>query len=245
MNALFVNPKARDDALLAENLLVFFHAQRTGGSALRHILARALGQEAIYCTQFVDKFQHWPKLTPADLQGYAVFAGHSNFEPKEMVRSQRFVTLMRHPVYRTISIYYYAKRYETQFLHPFTLENGLVDFYYKARKEHPGYFANVMCQRICGRRKFDLARDNLEANYWAVGATEKLGVFVDWLLEALSVPSEKTKDLGWDKDKYAKELQHTDMVNDILKDNLHDVALFEYMNEKYFGLPDEHYPKLT
>ena len=153
--------------------------------------------------------------------------------------------MYKRQVYRTISIYYYAKRYETQFLHPLTIDTGLVDFYYKAREAHPGYFANVMCQRICGKRKFDLAREAIEANYWAIGATEKLGVFVDWLLDALGAPPEKIKDLGWDKDKYAAQLQNTDMINDILKDNRHDVALFDYMNERYFGLPDEHYPKLA
>jgi hypothetical protein len=244
MQAIYVNSKIDDETPAADMLLAFFHGQRTGGSALRHILAEAVGPDAVFATQYAGDFEHWQHMTPEKLENIRVFAGHSNYSEIDLGRELRFISLMRHPVYRVISIYYYVKRYKTHALHHFT-ENATIDeFYYPARDKHPSYFNNVQCKRISGKYNYAAAQKAVESHMWAIGATERLSDFTDWLLPKLGAPKQDVPDLGWDKDKYIKELENAKLVEDILKDNAEDLKLFSYMNENYFGMPAEYYPGL-
>lgn len=244
MTALYVNQKIDETPLSEDALIAFFHGQRTGGSALRHILARGIGTDKVFATQYAGEFEHWHKIKPETLLGLRVFAGHSNYSQVDLGREQRYISLVRHPVYRVFSIFYYCKRYDTHALHPFTNNATMAEFYESARKRSPSYFDNVQCRRISGEMKIGPAMKALEDHMWAIGATEKLNNFTDWLLPKLGAEKEDVPDLGSDAEKYAKELKNTDLVERILNDNREDLQLFEYLNASYFGMPADLYPRL-
>ena len=232
---IYINPKFTDDLFDDEmDFLTFFHGQRTGGSALRHVIGRAWTPSELYCTQNVDNFKHWEHHDTQSFTGFKGFAGHSNYEPKDIGKRLRLITLLRHPVHRNISIYYYAKKYSNQFLHHHTEGRSLSEFYYHTQRLKPKYFDNVICRRICGRPEFEPARDMIEDSYWMVGLTEYFDDFVRKLLSGLGAPAEVQPDLGSDSLKYAEEIQNTKLVADMSENNSEDLKLFNYMNTLYF-----------
>ena len=240
---LWVNPRFAQDASEVNDLIVFFHAQRTGGSALRHLFADALGREQVYCTQFTDDFQHWERVTPSALANKTVFAGHSNFEPREMGRRLRPISLVRHPFFRTVSLYFYCKKYPNQFLHPLTEGRDLRAFYEVASAKKPVYFHNVMCRRIAGEPSCEAALASLSDRFLAVGATERLGEFVRWLFahEGLDVPGVPVQPP--DHERYAEYLTDHTFIEQVMAANREDARLFETLNAAGLGLPDDAYPK--
>jgi hypothetical protein len=216
------------------DFLLFLHAQRTGGSALRHVIANAWSRDELYCTQFVENFEHWNVVPEETLKRFKGFAGHSNFSEREFSRRLRMVTILRHPVFRTVSLYYYVRGRENHALHEAARSLTLADFYRSVRPEKKTYFDNVMCRRICGKPNYKMARERIENDFWMVGMSEYLGEFVDALLERLGKPAQETPDLGSDMDKYQEEIADSSLVAEIFENNVADAKLFAYMNEAYF-----------
>jgi len=241
MASVFINPVYDDAPYQAGDLVTFFHAQRTGGSALRHLLGAAVGKPRVYCTQFAEDFVHWENVEPARLDGVLVFAGHSNFQDRDLSRRLLPVSLMRHPVYRNISLYYYARKFQNQFLHPLTEGRGLEEFYDVASAKKPVYFNDVLCRRVCGEPSAAKAIALIESRYFVVGATERLGDFVSALFGKLGVAIPEVPAKQSDAEQYREELANEGLVARILANNPEDVALFDYLNERYFGLPAADY----
>ena len=234
---VWVNPRFAEDPPQANDLIAFFHAQRTGGSALRHLFADALGPDAVYCTQFSDDFRHWNEVSASALAEKRVFAGHSAFEPREIGRRLRPVTLVRHPFFRTVSLYYYCKKYPNQFLHDLTHGRDVRAFYEVASARKPAYFHDVMCRRIVGKPSCDAALSCLSERFLAVGATERLGEFVRWLFghEGLSVPEVPVHPA--DSERYAEHLNDQDFYAQVMAANAEDARLFETLNAAGLDAP--------
>lgn len=119
--------------------------------------------------------------------------GHFWFGLHEHVaRPSRYITLLRDPVERVVSLYYYAKLEETMSLEEF------------ARKPPFKEVDNDQVRRIagvnppvgeCTRAMLDLARENLQRHFDVVGTTERmdetlaqLNVKLGWNREVVSFP---------------------------------------------------------
>lgn len=236
MTHLYINPKFAGHRFdPTEDFLLFLHAQRTGGSALRHAIARAWSREDLYCTQFVDKFKHWHVVEQETLAPFKGFAGHSNYAERDFDRNVLMITLLRHPVMRIISLYYYVRGRDNHALNAQAKAMDLGEFYRTVRLEKKTYFDNVMCRRICGKPNFKMAKERIETDFWMVGMNEHLGEFVTALLDGLGEPQEELPLLKSDADRYAEELKDSELVAEIRENNNHDIKLFDYMNETYFN----------
>lgn len=239
---LFLNPRFIDQVIEEQDLLVFFHAQRTAGSAFRHILADAFGKDKVFCTQYAGEFKHWELITEEELQEQRVFAGHSNFEEKGWARKLHYTSILRHPVYRTFSLYYYCQKYPNQFLHDFAKDKSIEDFYYAASEKKPKYFNNVLCRRIAGVTDFQSAKKSIEDRFFLIGATESFSKFVQQFLASQNLPAQDVPKAKRDVERYGELLEKTTLVKDILSNNKEDEKLFRYFNREYFGFDEQEYP---
>jgi hypothetical protein len=242
VNNFFINESFAGHRLDDSDLLVFFHAQRTGGSAFRHILADAYGKDRIYCTQYVDGFKHWPEVNADALKQKMVFAGHSNYELRDISKNQHMISILRHPVYRTFSLYYYCKKYPNQFLHDYAINSTIEGFYYAAVKRKPIYFNNVMCRRISGSPSFEKAIVSINERFIAIGCTETFSDFAGWFLRSQGLDAQEIKSADSDFKRYGELLDKEQLVNDILAANSEDEKLFRYFNERYFNNDKNMYP---
>lgn len=241
-NPYFLNPALASAQICEQDLLVFFHAQRTAGSAFRHILARAYGEKSVFCTQYAQEFKHWCDVSEQELDSQRVFAGHSDFEEKDWARKFHYTTILRHPAYRTISLYFYCRKYPNQFLHHMAINSTIEEFYYTASKKKPKYFNNVMCRRVSGQANFEAAKKNIEEKFFLVGATEEFSAFVRAFLLSQNLPAQNIPVAEHDHIRYGKFLDKKELINDILAANQEDEKLFRYFNRHYFGFNEAEYP---
>lgn len=214
------------------SLLAFFHAQRTGGSNFKSMLRSAYGDASVYSQQTVAEYAHWKLLSEADLAGYKVFAGHSDYVKKtEFSRRIGLFSILRDPLYRAASLHAYCRSKEGHALQSLALSNNMLSFYREGVKLKPSYFSNVQCKRICGVADADLAIAHIDSYYAAVGFTERLQEFTRFLIERF----------GWGCEALSEStpdaLRYRGMICDDFKEivylsNVEDVKLFDLVSRR-------------
>ncbi len=100
--------------------IIFYHLPKTAGTTLNNVIHQNYSDEEIVSPgidthKFVADFKTWPNDKKASirlLQGHLPF-GFDQYLPKP----SRCFTILRHPIARTISYYYHAKRDKSHYLH--------------------------------------------------------------------------------------------------------------------------------
>ncbi len=97
-----------------ESTLIFFHIGKTGGSTLDMLMKRNFSQDSIIHAnigknpQFLDEFKCLPKKRRAEIK---YIGGHIPLGLHEYLpQPSSYITLLRDPVDRVISEYYYVLR---------------------------------------------------------------------------------------------------------------------------------------
>ena len=80
-----------------DDLLAFFHAQRTGGMSVRATMIDAYGSDAVMAYRIAAGYKHWSDLSDADLAGYKVYVGHAQFIERRRSRRCLPVSIVRDP----------------------------------------------------------------------------------------------------------------------------------------------------
>lgn len=94
--------------------MIFLHVFKTGGTTLRRILYREFDRSAVWIVDHErqeESRREFQAIADEQKQRIRVIMGHMAFGFHEVVASQSsYVTLLRHPVDRIISHYYYVLR---------------------------------------------------------------------------------------------------------------------------------------
>lgn len=159
-------------------LLVFPHAQRTGGTSLRSLITQALGINNTYAQRTVDNFQHWKNLTEDDLTNYSAYLGHADFDGRVFTERQLFpIITIRAPSERLYSLYFYCQAKNGHPLQQIALESSPVDFLVRALELKPDYLRDTQCLRVCGKKDSAVAIRFLENIYLGYSTTLDLSLF--------------------------------------------------------------------
>jgi hypothetical protein len=234
---MFVNEailrRGRDDDVL----FAFFHAQRTGGRAFVRWLAGMLGRSEIHhvlpaiSAAGGDGFVHWPKVDGELLSGCRLWAGFSNFTPVQLGRPIVCLSVVRHPFFRTASLYRMSRDHQGHFLHDFAKDRSFEEYYRAASARRPEYFHNVNCRRIAGEPSAGAAIQSMHDYFGCVGTTERLGEMMATLREHYGWDLELPPSAPPDEVKYA-EHAGSDAYEEIVSLNAADMALFSYVDRR-------------
>lgn len=229
---MFLNKAVIKRANDPNALFVFLHSQRTGGSNTQRWLRRLFGDDKVYSSQLVDDFVHWENLRDlAPLAGYRAFCGFSRYaRPDAGGRPLVYISNVRHPFYRAVSIYGMSRHHTTHFLHPFAIAHSFEDFYRLGSAEKPGYFHNLACVRIGGAPDAEAAIETMRRDFALVASTNQLHEGTAALLGAL----------GWDAKPMAAGGAPRDEINyrrwdespvrdEIMANNEEDLKLFAFV----------------
>jgi hypothetical protein len=168
----------------AEPLILFLHVPKTGGTTLQRIIGRQYPSDAICMIR-----RPTPR-TPAELRERsrtfsphaAVIQGHMPFGLHELLaRRATYITLLRNPIDRVISDYYFILSRPVHSLHE-TLHSesiSLVEFASMGR--FPGVdnlqtrllSGRGMSPKACTTDILDEAKRNLREHFSVVGLTER------------------------------------------------------------------------
>lgn len=227
MNPYFLNstlvPAARD----AVALIVHPHTQRTGGNTIRRrVLESVYGRSRVYNDFNVAQAKKWPDLTDTDLDGFRAFTGHFDFRDNGLKRPVFPIAVLRHPVYRAVSLYHFIAKKDTHRHHELARQCGLEEFYRRASAETPGYFRELQCRRICSHPDARMALNFINTRYLGVAFTEHLDQFVSILGAALEWPKVAADSMPPDADRYDAEVTPSFRAL-VLEQNAEDLALYE------------------
>jgi hypothetical protein len=169
---------------------IILHIHRTGGTTLDQIWHRQFGDSLIkrQARKFIQK---WKKLSSKDyLKSLTLkdkyYTSHVCYGIHELLpQPSTYVTFVREPVSRIISLYYYSKATPTAFYHGLARDKTLEEFALETKLHEldngqvriiaggsKDYFMNRTPYGKCDENLLEIAKQNLEKDFAFVGVTD-------------------------------------------------------------------------
>ncbi len=212
--------------------LVFVHIPKCAGSSFRQVLKRWFGENAL----FVDT--HDPDVLETAVERAAStprsIAGHTPFGLcRNLQVSPCYVSLVRHPLDRFVSLYRHARRTPGHAMHADAVRLDLEAFYDftltdpRAR----GRMVAVQCYFLSRSRSFEATRAVIDRHYALVAPTERYDEFVSALAERFRrrPPALEPRNVGEDGLDIVDA--RSALEPRIRTDHAEDLKLFTYVSE--------------
>lgn len=224
--------------------IVFVHIPRTGGMTFGGLLQSLYGDNnscSFYGDEInsvaSDRIRQFVSLEVAKKNAYVVLKGHVNFEFDRSLTGFHYVTLLRKPIERLVSYYFYALGNRYHYLHSLLMQRKikLEQFLlsdlsteldnYQVRAVSGAAFPSIRT-RVC-QDHLELAKHNLRERFSSFGLTES---FDRSMLEFARV-------FGWSLPPFGRTNQREHAANpelsagaleEICRRNRFDLDLYQY-----------------
>lgn len=224
--------------------ILFLHIPKAAGSTLNKIIDRQYPRRAVYKItpeqpqQSMEEFKALPEASKARLKvllGHMPFGFHQYFP-----QPTTYITILRDPVDRIVSLYYYILRYKRHYLHKELTSRGITLEQFASEGFSPEH-ENGMVKAISGnftpfggatRADLDTAIANLEKYFSVVGTSDRFNETL-WLIK---------KNFGWRFPYYlkenvtpqrpAKERIPAETLQIIQRNNTLDQEIYEYAQQR-------------
>lgn len=172
--------------------LIFLHIPKTAGTTLERILARQYGHDALFKMRPEEEdlegaVQRLRDLDAATRRKVRLIHGHMHFGIHDVLGEPvPYMTMLRHPVDRVISHYYYVKRRPNHYLHDL-VRDGMtlreyvetagggrsIEFDNGQTRAYAGPPYDRAEVGTCDEEMLEAARRNLDTHFRAVGVSER------------------------------------------------------------------------
>ncbi|MDQ0859692.1 sulfotransferase family 2 domain-containing protein [Bacillus sp. V2I10] len=188
-----------------DKLLIFMHIPKTGGTTLHYFLKN----------QYNENVQCYQRKTG--------FGLHRHFS-KPCI----YITMMRDPVERIISLYYYIRRNENHRWHSKVKELSLDQFITNKEFEHEN--VNLQTRYFCDGQTPNLeqAKKNLYNHFSIVGITELFDDSLSLMKHELGWKSVQYQKRNVTKNRKLKSDFPTKTIDKIIQNNTLDLELYKY-----------------
>ena len=234
---------------MKDKLLIVIHIPKAGGETLRQIVRRQFRDKNFFSlngiegglvtkTEYVKNFPQAEKDDIRCIMGHMPFGLHQYFS-----RPCEYITMLRHPIQRVISLYYYILRNPIHPLHNTILSSHITLEDFVQSQIDPG-IENEQVRLISGINALEslggkvltdnhliAAKKNIDGYFPAVGLTER---FDDSVL--LFAKIFRWKYIFYRKqniNRYAKREVSSSVIQAIEKRNLLDLELYDYAKNKF------------
>jgi hypothetical protein len=182
------NPRPAD-----EPILVFVHVRKTAGTTLRRIIRRQYPRGTVWESDNDTP----PRLSPEMFAGMRVLQGHFPFGiHARLPRPVTYITLLRDPVERALSVYYFMRRRPLHALHPLSLRLPVDEFFDAAGPDAANEQTRYLSGHLDpGPASVETALHNLRDRFAAFGLDERFD-------ESLLLFRRR---LGWRSVRYRRE----------------------------------------
>lgn len=225
--------------------LIFVHMFKAGGTSLRHVMRDQFpdAQVCLLNGNFQESNQ-WRSLPQAERDKFDLIIGHQHYGHHEFLsRRASYITMLREPVERVLSFYFFVKRYKNHHLYDlgFTDETTLEEFLENKKfialdniqtrllnpqpnKHHP--FGSV------DEQMFETAISNLD-KIDRVGIVERMSEFLEMLriAEGWTIPEAPVQNRTADRPKANDQSEA--ILERICELNRYDIRLYQAARERF------------
>jgi hypothetical protein len=234
----------------AKPLLIFLHIPKTAGTTFNRIIDREYGTSSVfslYEPRAREAMAELLEMSEAQRSSIRVLRGHEFFGMHEFFRPPAiYFTMLREPVDRIVSHYYYVRRASKHRFHrTVTSQNmSLEEYICRGRSKEldngqvrllAGHKANDHFDfGQCSEEILEIAKSNLQKHFAVAGLTERFDETLILLRRSLRwrrfpfyIRQNTTKN------RLLKDSLSTEALNVIKKYNELDVRLYEYVRERF------------
>lgn len=239
--------------------LIFLHVPKAAGSTLHPILERHFPKNVrhSFYDDVENRMARFRSLPLAERSRIRLLKGHFPYGLHDsLVGKTTYITLLRDPVERVVSHYYYVKRTPRHYLYDQVVSGkmSLADY---VRSGITGELDNGQVRLLagfdqtipygaCTREHLDMAKYHAEQDFALVGLTERF----DESLVLMCIV------LGWTWLPYYRNLNVTkarpkhreidpDIIAAIRETNRFDIELYEWVTERFNQLAHQHRDELS
>ena len=232
--------------------LCYIHIPKTAGTAVTEVLTRIYPVDKVFSGTLMYDYT---SVEPRIFRNYLLYKGHIHysFAVANLPGDTRFITVLRDPVERVLSLYFFVRKLSTKTLDALNLpdesmagvnaarESGIVDYLQSSVPDIRATTRNHQLQALVDRESFQKigtdpgyvvrkAWSNLEG-FFCYGVQDFLPFFVDELSRKLGQSNLSIDKINQNKDKLRQlatlgqaELEH---AKQIIRDyNQAEIALY-------------------
>jgi len=231
-------------------LIIFIHLPKTGGTTMRSVLEQQYGGAQIFkvpppSATGKQKIDDFSKLPPEERDTFKVVYGHFDYGAHIGLEETNFTyfTILRNPVDRVISHYYFVKQRTNHRLHKNVVSEDMSLQEYATSgltKEVDNHQTRVLIGKegvtpafgACPSEFLERAKQHLQNEFAVVGTSERFDETLLVLQEVLgwSIPFYVSRNIT--KSRPKSDALPPDVVEAISKYNQLDLELHRYANER-------------
>jgi len=232
-------------------VIIFTHIPRTAGTSLRLVIERNYKPERILQV-YGDAIPRAAEFVAAqNLNNIQVVRGHIGFGVHEVLPEgeHEYITLLRHPYDRLVSLYRYILRDKGHFAHrqvvdmPFRkfvssgvtaeTDNGMVRQLCGIEEYQQKPYADYKVPfGTCGPEQLELALKNLEEHYTIVGIQERFGKFLDACRQRYEWRIPKSPPHANSTTRMQDPTPSGKVVRSVMTFNMYDLLLWDYARQR-------------
>jgi hypothetical protein len=230
-----------NESAKAEQAVIFLHVPKTAGTTLHRIIERQYRPEQVYsfgplAHESINEFQNMSEARRAEIR---MLKGHMGFGLHEYLPGpSTYFTVLREPIERVISYYYFVRR---------TPQHYLYDFISSDDKSLKGFIEsriNIMLDNAqtrmisgvwyelgfgeCTEAVLEAAKRNLRENFTVVGLTEKFDETLLLLKRAFGWQSLFYARQNVTANRPVKDALSPATLEAVVKFNRLDIELYQY-----------------
>ncbi|GLB62015.1 sulfotransferase family protein [Cytobacillus sp. NCCP-133] len=216
-----------------KKIIIFIHIPKTAGTSMRKIIEKqyTVLQSRYYYNGYQDAFNRLKGTPQSKLNTVKWIQGHFQFGLHEAISNPvEYITMLRHPVDRVISFYYFLRENPRHPLNHIAKSLNLTEFIMSEDKIIQDGIYNLQTTLISGdgTPSFEKAKKNIDEHFMMVGITERFNESIFLMRKKLGwkVPYLSRQNVTRSRPKLAQVSENVKKI--IEQKNEFDFQLYEY-----------------
>ncbi|MET3089269.1 sulfotransferase family 2 domain-containing protein [Priestia megaterium] len=216
---------------MEKKLIIFMHIPKTGGTTLNDIFKKSYAENEIYDHVPLEAMRnHFSQLKEEDKKETKAISGHHFYGIHDLFsKPYTYFTMMRNPIERVISLYYFLKTY------PGYYEENMRNMSFEEYIDWDPQARNGQIHQICGQNSqlsLEKAKENLKV-FEVVGITEMFNESLLLLKNKFNWANIEYKKENVTKSRPRISEVSPKIIKKIEKNNELDIELYEFIKSNF------------